>query len=512
MFRITIHGDDRIARIEPELYGHFTEHIGGVFYDGIWVGEDSAVPNIRGLRRELIEKLRAIHAPVIRWPGGCFAETYDWRDGIGPRADRPTRINWWRNADGRYEPNAVGTHEFVDFCRLVGAEPYFAANITSLTPLAIRDWMDYCNSPAGTTTLAREREKNGSREPFGVKYWGVGNETWGGGGNMTGEMYAHEYRKYAVVMENAYPKAELICSGADHDDWHWANDVLRVLEPSYRIMNGLSLHFYCGSAGDPLAFTEDEWYRQLRQALDIERAIRRNWGFVVGYGMEKRARLVIDEWGCWHPGGSGPSTHMKEYGIEPAPNNPDGVQNLFEQQSTMRDAMVAAATLNLFGNHAEKIKMATVAQLVNNLHALFLAGGEHLITTPTYHVFDMMQSHMGGDALRVSGDCGEIARDRADGRGVYTIPNLSVSASVKDGTLTVTLANMSVTEAADVCLNLSTLTPAKEAELLTLTADDPHAHNTYDDPERVKLTGAVVPFDGSVRIPAFSVVTVRVAV
>ena len=228
--------------------------------------------------------------------------------------------------------------------------------------------------------------------------------------------------------------------------------------------------------------------------------------------MEKRARLVIDEWGCWHPGGSGPSTHMKEYGIEPAPNNPDGVQNLFEQQSTMRDAMVAAATLNLFGNHAEKIKMATVAQLVNNLHALFLAGGEHLITTPTYHVFDMMQSHMGGDALRVSGDCGEIARDRADGRGVYTIPNLSVSASVKDGTLTVTLANMSVTEAADVCLNLSTLTPAKEAELLTLTADDPHAHNTYDDPERVKLTGAVVPFDGSVRIPAFSVVTVRVAV
>ncbi|MBO7403583.1 MAG: alpha-L-arabinofuranosidase, partial [Clostridia bacterium] len=150
MFKLTIHGDDRIAKIEPALYGHFTEHIGGVFYDGIWVGEDSKVPNIRGLRKELIEKLRAIHAPVIRWPGGCFAETYDWRDGIGPREKRPTRINWWRNADGRYEPNAVGTHEFVDFCRLVGAEPYFAANITSLTPLAIRDWMDYCNSPAGT--------------------------------------------------------------------------------------------------------------------------------------------------------------------------------------------------------------------------------------------------------------------------------------------------------------------------------------------------------------------------
>ncbi|MBO7403950.1 MAG: hypothetical protein J6V24_03215, partial [Clostridia bacterium] len=410
------------------------------------------------------------------------------------------------------EPNAVGTHEFVDFCRLVGAEPYFAANITSLTPLAIRDWMDYCNSPAGTTTLAKEREQNGAREPFNVKYWGVGNETWGGGGNMTGEMYAHEYRKYAVVMENAYPKAQLICSGADHDDWHWANDVLRVLEPSNRIMHGLSLHFYCGSAGDPLAFSEEEWYRQLRQALDVERAIERNWGFVVGYGMERRARLVIDEWGCWHPGGSGPSTHMKEYGIEPAPNNPEGVQNLFEQQSTMRDGIVAAATLNLFNNHAEKIRMATVAQLVNNLHCLFLAGGEHFITTPTYHVFDMMQSHMDGIALRVSGDFGEIAREKTAVRGAYAIPNLSASASVRDGILTVTLANLSVTEAADVRLNLSELIPAPEAEYLTLTADDPHAHNTYENPEVVKLESRTGPFDGSVTVPAFSAVTVKVRV
>ena len=197
---------------------------------------------------------------------------------------------------------------------------------------------------------------------------------------------------------------------------------------------------------------------------------------------------------------------MKEYGIEPAPNNPNGVQNLFEQQSTMRDGIVAAATLNLFNNHAEKIKMATVAQLVNNLHCLFLAGGEHLITTPTYHVFDMMKSHMGGDALRVSGDRGEIAREK------YGIPGLSVSASVKDGTLTVTLANLSVTEAADVRLNFSELTPAQEAEIITLTADDPHAHNTYDDPDRVALKQETVPFDGTVTVPAFSAVTLNVRV
>lgn len=504
MFRLTVHGDDRIARIEPGIYGHFTEHIGGVFYDGIWVGEDSPVPNIRGLRLGLIEKLKAIGAPVIRWPGGCFAETYDWRDGIGPREDRPTRINWWQSYDGRYEPNSVGTHEFVDFCRLAGAEPYIAANITSLTPLAIRDWIDYCNSPAGSTTLAREREKNGSAEPFNVRYWGVGNETWGGGGNMTGETYAHEFRRYAVIMKNACRDIELICSGANHSDWHWANDVLRVLEPSLKKMDGLSLHFYCGSAGDPLSFTEEEWYRQLRQALDIGRAIDRNWGFVVGYGMEKYARLVIDEWGCWHPAGSGPSVHMKEYGIDPAPNDPDCVGNLFEQQSTMRDGIVAAATLNLFNNNAEKIRMAAVAQLVNNLHSLFLAGGDRLITTPTYHVFDMMKYHMGGEALRVSGDTGEIRREK------YSVPNLSVSASVREGVLSVTLANLSVTEAAGVSLELSGLIPEREAEIFMLTAGDPHACNTYDEPEKVCLSRSTVSFDGSLTVPAFSALTARI--
>ncbi len=499
-----MHGDDRIARIEPEIYGHFTEHIGGVFYDGIWVGEDSPVPNIRGLRLGLIEKLKAIGAPVIRWPGGCFAETYDWRDGIGPREDRPTRINWWQSYDGRYEPNSVGTHEFVDFCRLAGAEPYIAANITSLTPLAIRDWIDYCNSPAGSTTLAREREKNGSAEPFNVRYWGVGNETWGGGGNMTGETYAHEFRRYAVIMKNACRDIELICSGANHSDWHWANDVLRVLEPSLKKMDGLSLHFYCGSAGNPLSFTEEEWYRQLRQALDIGRAIDRNWGFVVGYGMEEYARFVIDEWGCWHPAGSGPSVHMKEYGIDPAPNNPDCVGNLFEQQSTMRDGIVAAATLNLFNNNAEKIRMAAVAQLVNNLHSLFLAGGDRLITTPTYHVFDMMKYHMGGEALRVSGDTGEIRREK------NSVPNLSVSASVREGVLSVTLANLSVTEAAGVSLELSGLIPEREAEIFMLTAGDPHACNTYDEPEKICLSRSTVSFDGSLTVPAFSALTARI--
>ncbi len=319
---------------------------------------------------------------------------------------------------------------------------------------------------------------------------------------MTGEMYAHEYRKYSVIMDNTCPGLELICSGANHADWHWPNDTLRVLEPSEKHMSGLSLHFYCGSAGHPLSFTEEEWYRQLRQALDIERAIQRNWGFVTGYGMEKQARLVIDEWGCWHPGGSGPSAHMAEYGITPAPNNPHMVQNLFEQQSTLRDAAVSAATLNLFNNHAEKIKIGAVAQLVNNLHALFLSGGEHCICTPTYHVFDMMQNHMNATALRVSGDRGEIAREK------FSIPNLSVSASVKDAKLTVTLANLSMDAAAETEIIPSAMTYAGIAEIITLTSGDPHDCNTFEEPEKVHLIRTVGTFDGKITVPAHSVITV----
>ena len=509
MKKIHIHGDDVIAKIDKNIYGHFTEHIGGVFYDGIWVGEDSTVPNIHGLRTEIIEKLKHINAPVIRWPGGCYAETYDWRDGIGPRDKRPTRINWWHNDDGRYEPNLVGTHEFIEFCRLSGADPYLAANITSLTPRDIRDWMDYCNSPAGTTTYARLREENGSREPFNVKYWGVGNETWGGGGNMTAEMYGHEYRKYAVVMHNADPSTELILAGAD--DWRWPRDLLNVIESSDKLLSGMSVHYYCGSAGDPLNFNENEWYRLLKQALHINRVIERNWGFVVGYGLEKQARLVLDEWGCWHPGGSGPSSHMADYGIKPAVNNPNGVQNLFEQQSTMRDAMVSALTLNLFNNNAEKIKMANTAQLVNNLHCLFLAGGEHCITTPTYHIFDMMKWHQNGDALRTSGDLGTL--DISENNNNYTLPAVSISASIKDGYLTVTAANLSLDTSEELLLDAVGLEYTGKADIYTLTSSDPHDCNTYEEPEKVKLAeNTVNDYSGKLTVPAFSTVTVRAEV
>ena len=466
--------------IAPEVYGHFTEHIGGVFYDGLWVGKDSDIPNVKGFRKEIIDKLRAIKAPVIRWPGGCYAEVYDWRDGIGE--DRPSRINWWTYHDGRYEPNAVGTHEFMDFCEAVGVAAYIASNLTSVTPLHARNWMDYCLSPRGTTALAKEREKNGHPEPFNVPFWGVGNENWGGGGNMEPEYYAMEYRRFSELMYNAFPKCEFYACGSDSDKFNWTHGVMRTLENSGKHLNGYAMHYYCGSAGDPLTFTEDEWDHQLKQAAYMEDIIERNWNIICGYGMEKKAKLVIDEWGCWHPDGSGPS---KGY-------------NLFEQQSTMRDAMVTALTLNIFNNHCEKIRMANAAQMVNNLHALFLAGGENCITTPTYHVFDMYKEHQGAEAITVTVTENEELTSA-----------VTVSASAKDGKTLVTIGNLSCTEDAVIALESVGVNLPAQAEGVLLYADDMHAHNTFEQPENVVPTNVTVDLTKPITVPKTAVLAIR---
>jgi len=496
MKKLYVIGPAEIGEVNPNIYGHFSEHIGGVIYDGIWVGEDSSVPNVRGFRKFIIDKMKNINAPVVRWPGGCFAEIYDWRDGIGARCDRPTRINWWHNDDQRMEPNEVGTHEFVDFCRLSGAEPYFAANITSTTPLDIRDWIDYCNTPKGLTALAKLREANGSPEPFNVKYWGVGNETWGGGGNMTPEMYAHEFRKYAVLMHNASPGLELIGSGANHSDTVWSREFMRVFEHSERHMNGFSLHFYCGNCGDVTNFEVDEWYQLIRQAADIETAIRKNWDIIDHYGLGDNAKLVIDEWGCWHPNGSGPS---KGY-------------NLFEQQSTMRDAMVAALTLNIFNNNCEKIKMATVAQLVNNLHALFLSGGEHCVTTPTYHIFDMYKHHQGGTAVKTYADKEDIIEFQNPHNGRNSqLEKISHSATIKDGCLTVSAANLDAETGASFEISPVGFETETTGTMTILHNDDFRAHNTFAEPEKVKLHESPAK-SLKIEMPPASVVTVRLKV
>ena len=469
----------KISKIAPEIYGHFTEHIGGVIYDGIWVGLDSDIPNIKGFRKEIIEKLRAIKAPVIRWPGGCFAETYDWRDGIGP--ERPVRINWWRNWDNKTEPNTVGTHEFMDFCEAVGADAYFAANLTSVTPIHIRNWVDYCLYPRGSTTLALEREKNGHPEPFNIPYWGVGNENWGGGGNMTPEYYANEYHRFHTVMENAASKAQYFICGENATDYNWTHVIAENLSKR-GTTNGFAMHYYCGRAGDPLTFTKEEWTQQLQQAAQMETIIKRNWNIICAHDVQNQLKLVIDEWGCWHPDGSGPSKGG----------------NLFEQQSTMRDAMVTALTLNIFNNHCEKIKMANVAQLVNNLHALFLSCGEHCITTPTYHVFDMYKEHQGADAI-----------------GVYVTENdefenaLSVSASVKDNKTLVTIGNLSCTEDAQITLEGVGMQIPETAEATLLCHEDMHAHNTFDAPNTVTPVSVRLDLTKPITIPKAAILAIR---
>ena len=476
---------DKIGTIAPEIYGHFSEHIGGVFYDGLWVGKDSKIPNINGFRRQIIDKMKQIQAPVLRWPGGCFAETYDWRDGIGE--NRPVRPNWWTEKDGRYEPNSVGTHEFVDLCELIGAKPYFAVNVTSITPLHARDWMDYCLSPRGTTTLALEREKNGHPEPFDIPYWGIGNENWGGGGNMTPDYYALEYRRFATILKNvpSAPK-DLIAGGANGGDYNWTRHLTDSMQGIRRILGGMSFHFYCGKAGDCVDFSTEQWYELLEKAHRMDELITRHYGILQGYKMENEMKLVIDEWGCWHPDGSGPS---KGY-------------NLFEQQSTMRDAVISAITLNIFNNQCDKIKMANVAQLVNNLHCLFLASGENCIETPTFHVFDMFKTHQNGTAIKtVAEDNGAL-----DAR-------VSVSASVRDGIMTVTMANCNCSEDAEVSLNLLGGSYAGKATVTTLKGEAMNSHNTFEAPNAVAPTEVSdVALDSAITVPAAGVVSVRVAI
>ena len=480
--------------IAPEIYGHFCEHLGGVFYDGLWVGPDSPIENIHGFRKALVDSFRKICPPVLRWPGGCFAETYDWRDGIGPREKRPRRLNWWYNNDGRVESNQVGTHEFIDLCRLVGAQPYFAANMTSVTPLHIRDWMEYCNMPAHETTLADERAQNGDEQPFGVRYWGIGNENWGGGGNMTAEMCAREFMRCATVCRSVPGQKALVACGANGHDVAWTREMMRTMHAKGCLPEALSVHYYCGTAGTPQEFTEAEWYELLRKADFMRRIVDDHRAAMDEFDPERRVSLFVDEWGCWHQEGTGPSKG----------------KNLFEQQSNLRDAVVAALTLNLFNNRCDVVGMSNVAQLCNNLHTLYLASGEHFLETPTYFVYDLFKAHQGARQLETLVDCGCAGPDDGDA------PLCQVSASAsqaQDGSVTLTLANLSVTDSADVRLDALGGALTGTAEISTLCAADPHTCNTFENPHAVRPVRESRPFASgdTIRLPAASVVSVRIA-
>jgi len=496
MDRITIVADEPIATINPNIYGHFAEHIGGVIYDGIWVGLDSETPHVDGFRQGIVDAMKRIKAPVVRYPGGCFAETYNWRDGIGPSEERPVTTNWWYRNDGRLESNQVGTAEFVRFCRLIGAEPYLAANITSTTPLEIRNWIDYCNMPARTSSLARLRESHGDSEPFDVTFWGIGNENWGGGGSMTPEDYAGEYRRYATLAANLPGEKMLVACGPAGNDVDWTRRFFekmsdRLRHPS-RLMQGYGAHYYCGTAGSALEFDENQWYQLLWQAAQIERLVVQQRATMDAFDPERRIGLIIDEWGCWHPEGSGPS----------------GGDNLFEQQSTMRDALVAALTLNVFNNHCDKVVMGNIAQLVNNLHSLFLSQGKTLIMTPNFHVFDMYKGHQGSQAVRTLVDTEAVEFENRGRNRKDAIDGISCAASINGNLLMVTAANLRYSEPAEVEITVHGLSTDRATRKATLRGDIPQAHNTFDKPNAAAAVwenGSSADLSAHMMLPAASV-------
>ena len=442
--------DEPLGAISPNLYGHFTENLGGVVYDGIWVGETSGIPNINGLRRDLIESMRRIKAPVIRYPGGCFADSYDWRDGVGPTEKRPRRTNFWANdetnkapASHRYDPNLFGTNEFVHFCKLIGAEPYLAANVRSLPASSFYQWVEYCNSPAGSTTLADMRAAAGFAEPFRVKYWGVGNESWGCGGEFTPQEYAVEFRRYSTWLPKYDDSLSLIASGPNTDDWNWTREFLaEVLRKGPRELHriyGMALHHYAWNLsrgktqdwvtgkGDALNFDSVDWCELLREGERMEGLITGHWQVLGEFDRDHRVKLVVDEWGPWYRPGSAATPG-----------------DLLEQMPTLRDAVFSGMTLDIFNRHPEKIAMANCAQLINCLNSLYLAHEEKFVVTPVGRVFELYANHQGGEALRTIFSAPNLHYDR-DG-----IPasfwGLRGAASVRDKNLTITAVNPSTTE------------------------------------------------------------------
>ena len=512
--------NEPIATIAPEIYGHFTEHLGSVIYDGIYVGEGSKIPNQQGLRTALIEKMRVIKAPVVRWPGGCFADSYDWRDGIGPKSRRPRRTNFWTDqfpaAEQKlkipqvYEPNQFGTSDFVRFCKLSGAEPYIAGNVRSLTPLDFDHWVEYCNSPQGTTTLAETREADGSPEPYNVRYWGVGNESWGCGGNFDPEDYATEFKRYTTWVPGYGVNLRFVASGPNSDEQAWTRGFFNKLfrgQPGRDTHGvwGLSVHHYAwnlsrgktedwdAGKGDALQFEPIDWYELCKETDRIEGIIMDHWTALGEFDVEHKVKLVVDEYGPWYRPGS-----------ENAP------EQLLGQMITVRDAVMTGISLDTFNRHADKIGMAACAQLVNCLNSLFLSDGDRFATTPVFNVFEMYAAHQGGTAVRAEFSSPDVRYER-DGMPA-SFWGLKGSASLKGKTLTLTAVNPDVSQSREAEIVLRGA-GAASAKAWVVAESDIHAHNTLEQPDQVKTHSAQVSVRaGSVgfTFPPASVVKIEV--
>ena len=481
---LVVNADSGKEMISKFIYGHFAEHLGRCIYGGIWVGKNSPIPNTRGFRNDVLAALKDIHVPVLRWPGGCFADTYHWMDGIGPAEKRPKFVNTtW---GGVVEDNSFGTNEFLDFCELLGAEPYLSVNIGSGTVKEARDWVEYVNSN-NDSPMANLRRLNGRSEPWKVKFWGMGNETWGCGGNMTPEYYSNVYKQFSTFCPGEFK----ILSGGTSDDLNWTETVMNATKKHSGLIQGYSYHYYtiCHNwtkKGSAVNFDESEWFSTMQKTAVVDENLNQHSVIMDRYDPEKKIALVADEWGNW---------------FDPEPG--DNPAFLY-QQNTLRDAVTAGLYLNIFNNHCDRVRMANIAQMVNVLQSVVLTKDDKIILTPTYYVFKMYAVHQGATLLPIKLKSEEYSN------GNDKIQSLSVSASKdKNGKIHISIVNLDPVKEKNLKCDVRGVS-GKRISAEIITADKMNAFNDFGKPEEVKIksfSGAQLQ-NGTVNvhIPAKSVV------
>ena len=461
--RIIVNTDSGEYLINKNIYGHFAEHLGRCIYDGIWVGEDSSIPNIKGYRKDVVEALKELEIPVLRWPGGCYADIYHWMGGIGPKEDRPTIKNiFW---GGVIEDNSFGTHEFLDLCELLGTEPYLAVNVGSGTPEEAKDWVEYVTSDENTP-MGNLRRKNGREDHWDVKYWGIGNENWGCGGNMTADYYADLFKRFSTFCWVPYR----IAGGGGNDDYEWTETLMEKTEDNKNLIQGLSYHHYTVAhnweeKGSAIDFAAGDWDLTIRKNMEVETMLKKHLAIMDKYDPENRVALIADEWGNWHD---------KEPGSRPG---------FLYQQNTLRDAVTAAIYLNTFNNSCYRVKMANIAQTVNVLQAMVLTNDTELVKTPTFYVFKMYKVHFDALMLPV-----EVKAEKY-GDAENDFPTLSVSASKNDNNeINITLANVTYDRDLSTTIDLNGMDKYSVKTTEIITAEKMNSYNDFRKDEKVNIS------------------------
>lgn len=486
---ITIQPGDPKTVISKHIYGHFAEHLGRCIYGGFYVGDNAKIPNVKGVRKDVIEALQKLKVPNLRWPGGCFADTYHWKDGIGPKESRPVMVNtWW---GGVTEDNSFGTHDFLDMCELLGAEPYLAGNVGSGTVKDLTDWVQYVNFN-GVSPMSKLRAQNGREKPWKVTIWGVGNEAWGCGGNMKPEYYANIYRQYATFMTDWTNTSKLfrVASGANVADYNWTEVLMRDIP--HNMLEGVALHHYSfvewtnkGSATD---FTEEQYFKTMKTALMMDELVTRHSTIMDKYDPKKKIALVVDEWGGW-------------YNVEQGTN-----PGFLYQQNTMRDAMIAGTTLNIFNNHADRVRVANLAQTINVLQSVILTKEEKMILTPTYHVMEMYNVHQDAKLLPITLKSNDYVL------GNEKLTAVSASASIdNNGATHITLVNIDAAKPQDVSVGFYSKYQSVTGRILR--AAKLQDFNTFEGPEKIKPVAfkdaQLRENNLTLKLPPFSVVVLE---